>query len=58
MAQGRYQAGVGSILEVATAQAQFASVQESLLQAQAARWTSLAALRRAVGLPVLAEVAR
>jgi outer membrane protein TolC len=49
---------VGSILEVATAQAQFASVQESLLQAQAARWTSLAALRRAVGLPVLAEVAR
>ncbi len=56
VAQGRYQAGVGSILEVATAQAQFASVQESLLQAQAARWTSLAALRRAVGLPVLAEV--
>ncbi len=58
VAQGRYQAGVGSILEVAAAQAQFASVQESLLQAQAARWTSLAALRRAVGLPVLAEGVR
>lgn len=58
VAQGRYQAGVGSILEVATAQTQFASVQESLLQAQAARWTSLAVLRRAVGLPVLAEAVR
>jgi outer membrane protein TolC len=49
---------VGSILEVATAQAQFASAQEGFLQAQAARWTSLAALRRSVGLPVLAEVGR
>ncbi len=58
VAQGRYQAGVGSLLEVAAAQTQFATVQESLLQAQAARWTSFAALRRAVGMPVLAEVAR
>lgn len=58
VARGRYQAGVGSVLEVATAQTQFATVQESLLQAQAARWTSLATLRRAVGMPVLTEVAR
>ncbi len=58
VAQGRYQAGVGSILEVASAQTQFASTREGLLQAQAARWTSLAALRRSMGLPVLAEVGR
>lgn len=58
VAQGRYQAGVGSILEVATAQTQYASAQEALLQAQAARWTSVAALRRSVGLPVMAEGSR
>jgi outer membrane protein TolC len=53
VAEGRYAAGVGSILEVAQARAQLASVQESLAQAQATRWTALAALRRAVGLRVL-----
>ncbi|MCS7171853.1 MAG: TolC family protein [Armatimonadetes bacterium] len=53
VAEGRYAAGVGSILEVAQARTQLASVQESLAQATATRWTALAALRRAVGMSVL-----
>ncbi len=53
VAEGRYAAGVGSILEVAQARTQLASVQESLAQASAAWWTALAALRRAVGMSVL-----
>ncbi len=53
VAEGRYAAGVGSILEVAQARTQLASVQESLAQANATRWTALAALRRAVGMSVL-----
>lgn len=55
VAEGRYAAGVGTILEVAQARAQLASAQESLLQATAARWTSLVALRRALGMSVLPE---
>jgi outer membrane protein len=55
VAEGRYAAGIGTILEVAQARAQLASAQESLVQAAASRWTSLVALRRALGMSVLPE---
>ncbi len=55
VAEGRYAAGVGTILEVGQARAQLASAQESLVQAATSRWISLVALRRALGMSVLPE---
>ena len=53
VAQGRYAAGVGTIVEVATAQTDLAAAEVALVQAAADRWTTTAALRRALALPVL-----
>jgi len=53
VAQGRYAAGVGTIVEVITAQTELAAAEVALAQAAADRWTTTAALRRAVALPVL-----
>ncbi len=53
VAQGRYGAGVGTILEVVTARTDLAAAEVALVQAAAERWTTTAALRRAVALPVL-----
>ncbi len=53
VAQGRYAAGVGTIVEVATARTDLAAAEVALVQAAADRWTTTAALRRAVALSVL-----
>jgi len=53
VAQGRYAAGVGTILEVATAQTELAAAEVALVQAAADRWTTTAFLRRAVAVSVL-----
>ncbi|MDR5682424.1 MAG: TolC family protein [Armatimonadota bacterium] len=53
VAEGRYRAGVGTILEVATARTELTAAEVSALQAAADRWTVLAALRRAMAMPVL-----
>ena len=53
VAQGRYAAGVGTIVEVSTAQTDLVAAEAALVQAAAERWTTTAALRRAVALPVL-----
>ncbi len=53
VAQGRYAAGVGTIVEVATARTDLAAAEVALVQAAADRWTTTAALRRAVAMPVL-----
>lgn len=53
VAQGRYAAGVGTIVEVATAQTELAAAEVALVQAAADRWTTAAALRRAVAMSIL-----
>ncbi|MBI3975162.1 MAG: TolC family protein [Armatimonadetes bacterium] len=53
VAQGRYAAGVGTIIEVATAQTELAAAEVALVQAAADRWTTTAALRRAVAMSIL-----
>lgn len=53
VAQGRYAAGVGTIVEVTTAQTDLAAAEVALVQAAADRWTTTAGLRRAVAMPVL-----
>jgi len=53
VAQGRYAAGVGTIVEVTTAQTDLAAAEVALVQAAADRWTTTVGLRRAVALAVL-----
>jgi outer membrane protein len=53
VAQGRYQAGVGTVLEVATAQTDASDAEVVLLQSEADRWVAAATLRRALALSVL-----
>lgn len=52
-AEGRYAAGVGTVVEVETARTELVSAEVALRQAQADQWTTLVALRRALGLPVV-----
>jgi len=52
-AQGRYSAGVGTVVEVETARTDLVSAEVALRQAQSDQWTTLVALRRALGLPVV-----
>jgi outer membrane protein len=52
-AQGRYTAGVGTVVEVETARTDLVSAEVALRQAQSDQWTTLVALRRALGLPVV-----
>ena len=53
VAQGRYAAGVGTIVEVTTAQTDLAAAEVALVQAAADRWTTTVGLRRAVAMAVL-----
>jgi TolC family type I secretion outer membrane protein len=53
VAQGRYAAGVGTIIEVTTAQTDLAAAEVALVQAAADRWTTTVGLRRAVAMAVL-----
>ncbi len=55
VAQGRYQAGVGTVLEVATAQTDAINAEVSLVQAEAGRWVAAATLRRALAFSVIPE---
>jgi outer membrane protein len=52
-AEGRYRAGVGTILEVASARTELTAAEVSGLQVAADRWTALASLRRAMAMPVI-----
>ena len=52
-AQGRYTAGVGTVVEVETARTDLVSAEVALRQAQSDQWTTLVALRRALSLPVV-----
>jgi outer membrane protein TolC len=52
-AEGRYTAGVGTVVEVETARTELVTAEVSLRQAQSDQWTTLVALRRALGLPVV-----
>jgi outer membrane protein TolC len=52
-AEGRYAAGVGTVVEVETARTELVSAEVSLRQAQSDQWTTLVALRRALGLSVV-----
>jgi len=52
-AQGRYTAGVGTVVEVETARTDLVSAEVALRQAQSDQWTTLVALRRALSLPVI-----
>lgn len=53
VAEGRYRAGVGTILEVASARAELTAAEVTAMQVAADRWTALASLRRAVAMPAL-----
>ena len=53
VAQGRYAAGVGTIVEVTTARTELAAAEVALVQAAADRWTTTVGLRRAVAMAVL-----
>ncbi|HLA24297.1 MAG TPA: TolC family protein [bacterium] len=52
-AEGRYTAGVGTVVEVETARTELVTAEVSLRQAQSDQWTTLVTLRRALGLPVI-----
>jgi outer membrane protein TolC len=52
-AEGRYTAGVGTVVEVETARTELVTAEVSLRQSQSDQWTTLVALRRALGLPVV-----
>ena len=52
-AQGRYTAGVGTVVEVETARTELVSAEVTFRQAQSDQWTTLVGLRRALGLPVV-----
>jgi TolC family type I secretion outer membrane protein len=52
LAEGRYQEGVGSIIEVTDAQSQALDAQTANIQARYDYYTALARLERAVGTPV------
>ena len=55
VAQGRYRAGVGTIVEVITAQAQAAQADVNAVNALYTYETALATLRHAVGMPIEAS---
>ena len=52
-AEGRYTAGVGTVVEVETARTDLVTAEVSLREAQSDQWTRLMTLRRALGLPVI-----
>ncbi|HLA25183.1 MAG TPA: TolC family protein, partial [bacterium] len=52
-AEGRYTAGVGTVVEVETARTDLVTAEVSLREAQSGQWTTLVTLRRALGLPVI-----
>jgi outer membrane protein len=52
-AEGRYTAGVGTVVEVETARTELVTAEVSLRQSQSDQWTTLVVLRRALGLPVV-----
>lgn len=52
-AEGRYTAGVGTVVEVETARTELVTAEVSLRPAQSDQWTTLVTLRRALGLPVI-----
>ncbi len=56
LAEGRYQVGVGSSLEVSDAAASYSDARTSLVQARCDRLSAEAALLKVIGDPVVAAI--